>query len=149
MNWLCNSCGYENEYKKGAKIAECLCCGEPAPMDKPVQMQPDVKKTSKESIHYKSGGFIRFIPKICGLLLIAALFIICVNVYLGNISVEKFLFDIQNMIDADALKDIVLDMKEIIWEKWLVHYDQLTFRFKNLVDRVSENISLFEEWREL
>ena len=149
MNWLCNSCGYENEYKKGAKIAECRCCGEPAPMNKPVQMQPDMTKTSKESILSESGGFARFIPKICGMLLIAALFIIGVNVYLGNISVEKFLIDIQNMIDADALKDIVLDMKETIGEKWLMYYNQLTFRFKNLVDRVSETISLFEEWREL
>ena len=30
MNWVCKSCGYENEYNDESQPTECLCCGEPA-----------------------------------------------------------------------------------------------------------------------
>lgn len=30
MNWVCHSCGYENEYNDESKPTECLCCGNPA-----------------------------------------------------------------------------------------------------------------------
>lgn len=31
MSWLCDVCGYENEYSDESKNTICLCCGEPAP----------------------------------------------------------------------------------------------------------------------
>lgn len=30
MNWVCESCGYENEYNDESQPTECLCCGAPA-----------------------------------------------------------------------------------------------------------------------
>lgn len=30
MSWVCDSCGYENEYNDESQPTECLCCGEPA-----------------------------------------------------------------------------------------------------------------------
>ena len=28
MNWICESCGYENEYNDESQPTECQCCGE-------------------------------------------------------------------------------------------------------------------------
>ena len=30
MSWVCDECGYENEYSEDVQITTCLCCGEPA-----------------------------------------------------------------------------------------------------------------------
>ena len=46
MNWICNSCGYENEYNDESQPTECLCCGEPATED-----QLNLAKRELENFH--------------------------------------------------------------------------------------------------
>ena len=140
MNWLCDSCGYENEYKKGSKITECICCGDPAPISEPVQ--PELKKVVKESETQKTGKFVKFISGLYRTLLIAALLLIGLNMYLGNISIENVLSDVQKLICQNELKETILSVKEKIVDQWFVYKEHLLFGMKNLVDKVFEIVSL-------
>lgn len=45
VSWLCNICGYENEYTDENKTTTCLCCGEAAPANK-------IRKAQQELAEY-------------------------------------------------------------------------------------------------
>ena len=48
MNWVCESCGYENEYNDESQPTECLCCGEPASEHQLNQAKQELEKYHKE-----------------------------------------------------------------------------------------------------
>ena len=48
MSWLCDVCGYENEYSEEVKTTTCLCCGEPASERKIQQANKDLIAFQKE-----------------------------------------------------------------------------------------------------
>lgn len=50
MSWLCNYCGYENEYSDEEKLTTCMCCGEPATVEQLVQAQRDLDQYHEEQI---------------------------------------------------------------------------------------------------
>lgn len=43
MGWLCDVCGYENEFNEESHPAFCLCCGEPAPRNKIIEARRELK----------------------------------------------------------------------------------------------------------
>lgn len=49
MSWLCDVCGYENEYSEDVKTTTCLCCGEPASERKIQQAYKDLVALQKEA----------------------------------------------------------------------------------------------------
>ena len=49
MSWLCDICGYENEYSEEVKTTTCLCCGEPASERKIQQAKKDLIAFQKEA----------------------------------------------------------------------------------------------------
>lgn len=49
MSWLCDVCGYENEYSEEVKTTTCLCCGEPASERKIQQANKDLIAFQKEA----------------------------------------------------------------------------------------------------
>ena len=50
MSWLCNFCGYENEYSDEEKLTTCMCCGEPATEEQLAQAQRDLDRYHEEQI---------------------------------------------------------------------------------------------------
>lgn len=48
MSWLCDVCGYENEYTDESKNIICLCCGEPAPEIKIRKVQQELDEYHRE-----------------------------------------------------------------------------------------------------
>ena len=48
MNWVCESCGYENEYNDESQPTECLCCGEPASEHQLNQAKQELEKYLKK-----------------------------------------------------------------------------------------------------
>lgn len=48
MNWLCDSCGYENEFNEESQPTECLCCGESAPEWKILQLRQELEAYHRE-----------------------------------------------------------------------------------------------------
>lgn len=48
MSWLCDVCGYENEYSDETKNTSCQCCGEPAPEVKILKAQQEL-----DEYHYE------------------------------------------------------------------------------------------------
>ncbi len=54
MSWLCEVCGYENEYSEEVKVTVCNCCGEEASESILKQAQKeldDVRREEEQRIH--------------------------------------------------------------------------------------------------
>lgn len=49
MSWLCDICGYENEFSDEVQITTCLCCGESASEDKIVAARRDLEASHREA----------------------------------------------------------------------------------------------------
>lgn len=48
VNWICDACGYENEFNEESRITICLCCGEPAPESKIIKAQKELDARRQE-----------------------------------------------------------------------------------------------------
>lgn len=48
MSWLCDICGYENEYSEEIKVTVCNCCGEEASESKLIQAQKELDDFRRE-----------------------------------------------------------------------------------------------------
>ena len=48
MSWICDVCGYENEFNDESQPTTCLCCGEPAPESKIIKAQRELEAYHRE-----------------------------------------------------------------------------------------------------
>ena len=48
MSWLCDVCGYENEFNDESQPTTCLCCGEPAPENKIINARRELDAYHRE-----------------------------------------------------------------------------------------------------
>lgn len=48
MSWLCDVCGYENEFNDETQPIVCLCCGEKAPKNKIVKARQELNAYHRE-----------------------------------------------------------------------------------------------------
>lgn len=48
MSWLCDVCGYENEFNDESQPTTCLCCGEPAPESKIINARRELDAYHRE-----------------------------------------------------------------------------------------------------
>lgn len=48
MSWLCDVCGYENEFNDESQPTTCLCCGEPAPENKIIKARRELEAYHRE-----------------------------------------------------------------------------------------------------
>lgn len=48
MSWLCDTCGYENEFDDESQPTTCLCCGEPAPESKIIKARRELEAYHRE-----------------------------------------------------------------------------------------------------
>lgn len=48
LSWLCDACGYENEFNDESQPTECLCCGESAPPAKIIELRYELEKIHAE-----------------------------------------------------------------------------------------------------
>lgn len=48
MSWLCDVCGYENEFNDESQTTTCLCCGEPASESKIIKARSELETYHRE-----------------------------------------------------------------------------------------------------
>lgn len=48
MSWICDVCGYENEFNDESQPTTCLCCGEPAPESKIIKARRELEAYHRE-----------------------------------------------------------------------------------------------------
>lgn len=126
MNWVCESCGYENEYNDESQPTECLCCGEPASEHLLNQARRDLEKYHKEQerqrrleqlrqeaircqekIEHLMSIFIKGVKGIvtaCIVAMILAVAITGFNVYKGNITPKYIGANIKNISVVDNVR---------------------------------------------
>lgn len=123
MNWVCEFCGYENEYNDESQPTECLCCGEPASEHLLNQARHALEKYHKEQerqrrleqlrqeaikrqekIEHSVSAFVKSVKGIapaCIVSVILAIVITGFNVYKGNITPEYIGVNIKNITVMD------------------------------------------------
>lgn len=126
MNWVCESCGYENEYNDESQPTECLCCGEPASEHLLNQARRALEKYHKEQerqrrleqlrqeaikrqekIEHSINVFIKGVKGIetaCIVVMILAVAITGFNVYKGNVTPKYIGVNIKNISVIDNMK---------------------------------------------
>lgn len=50
MSWLCDACGYENEFNDETQPTACLCCGEAAPKNKIAKARQELNAYHREEV---------------------------------------------------------------------------------------------------
>lgn len=124
MNWVCESCGYENEYNDESQPTECLCCGEPASEHLLNQARRALEKYHKEQerqrrleqlrqeaikrqekIEHSINAFIKGVREIataCIVVMILAVAITGFNVYKGNVTPKYIGTNIKNIYSGSG-----------------------------------------------
>lgn len=123
MNWVCESCGYENEYNDESQPTECLCCGEPASEHQLNQARCELEKYHKEQerqrrleqlrqeaikqqekIEHSFQTFVKSVRAVataCIAVIIVSVAIVGFNVYKGNVSLKYITDNIKNITVMD------------------------------------------------
>lgn len=152
MNWVCESCGYENEYNDESQPTECLCCGEPASEHLLNQARRALEKYHKEQerqrrleqlrqeaikrqekIEHSINTFIKGVKGIataCIVVMILAVAITGFNVYKGNVIPKYIGTNIKNISVVDNMKISADAISE--------HLSGNTLEFK---DNIIQNVS--------
>lgn len=152
MNWVCESCGYENEYNDESQPTECLCCGEPASEHLLNQARCELEKYHKEQerqrrleqlrqeaikrqekIEHSLSTFVkgvRAIANACIAFMILAIAIAGFNVYKGNVTPKYIGENIKNI----TVMDEVTVPAKVISE----HLSKNALEFK---DNIVQNVS--------
>lgn len=132
MNWVCESCGYENEYNDESQPTECQCCLSPASEKQLIHARRELEKYHKElerqrkleqlrveairrqeKIERSVKVFINSMKGIaaaCIVLMCLAIAIIGFNVYKGNVSLKQVNDNIKRVTVMD---DITVSSKTI------------------------------------
>lgn len=149
MNWVCESCGYENEYNDESQPTECLCCGEPASEHQLNQAKQELEKYHKEQarqrrleqlrqeaikqqekIEHSIDAFakgIKGIAAACIVAMILAVAIAGLNVCQGNITLKYIGTNIKNISVVDNVTDVTENVSE--------HLRENTLEYKNNIVR--------------
>lgn len=149
MNWVCESCGYENEYNDESQPTECLCCGEPASEHQLNQAKQELEKYHKEQarqrrleqlrqeaikqqekIEHSIDAFVKGIKGIaaaCIVAMILAVAIAGLNVCQGNITLKYIGTNIKNISVVDNMTDVTDNVSE--------HLRENTLEYKNNIVR--------------
>ena len=152
MNWICNSCGYENEYNDESQPTECLCCGEPATEDQLNLARCALEKYHKELEHQKRLEKLRqkalkrqkkiersvnsFIKSVKNLAVACIVFMI-LSFALAGFSIYKGSISLNNI--ADSIKYISV-MDNMMYPVNVIS-DSLNHKNKEYIDNFSQNIS--------
>lgn len=148
-NWVCESCGYENEYNDESQPTECLCCGEPASEHQLNQAKQELEKYHKEQarqrrleqlrqeaikqqekIEHSIDAFVKGIKGIaaaCIVAMILAVAIAGLNVCQGNITLKYIGTNIKNISVVDNMTDVTDNVSE--------HLRENTLEYKNNIVR--------------
>lgn len=152
MNWVCDSCGYENEYNDESQPAECLCCGEPASEHLLNQAKRALEKFHKEQeyqrrleqlrleairrqekIEHSIRTFIKSVRELataCIVFMVLSIAFAGFNIYKGNVSL-KYIAD--NVKYITVMDNMVVPLK--------VTSDNLSKNASELTANIVQNIS--------
>lgn len=151
MNWVCDSCGYENEYNDESQPTECLCCGEPASEQLLAQARRALDKYHKEQerqrrleqlrleairrqekIENSIQNFIkcvRTLSSACIVFMVLSVVLAGFNFYKGNISL-KYISD--NVKSITAVDNIIFPVNVIS--------DNLGKTASGVTDNIAQNV---------
>lgn len=152
MNWVCESCGYENEYNDESQPTECLCCGEPASEHLLNQARRALEKYHKEQecqrrleqlrqeaikrqekIERSIKTFIkgvRTLATACIVFMVLSVAFAGFNIYKGNVSLKY----IGNNVKSITVMDNMVVSVNVI-------SDSLSQKVSELTDSIIQNVS--------
>ena len=152
MNWVCESCGYENEYNDESQPTECLCCGEPASEHLLNQARRALEKCHKEQerqrrleqlrqeaikrqekIERSIKTFIkgvRTLATACIVFMVLSVAFAGFNIYKGNVSLKY----IGNNVKSITVMDNMVVPVNVI-------SDSLSQKVSELTDSIIQNVS--------
>lgn len=70
MTWICDICGYENEYDQSSKHHICVCCHEEIPEEKLNEFLSEMKNEQKRIAREKNADRIRIVKTFFSSLLV-------------------------------------------------------------------------------
>lgn len=125
MNWICESCGYENEYNDESQPTECQCCGELASEQQINQARRALERYHREQererrleqlrqeaikqqkkIEDLIDTFVKGLKGVaaaCVMSIIIAGAIVGLNIYKGDIKLKHIETNIKNITVIDSL----------------------------------------------
>lgn len=152
MNWVCDSCGYENEYNDESQPTECLCCGEPASKHLLNQARRALDKYHKEQEHQKQLEQLRLeairrqekiehsiqifikgvrtLASACIVFMVISVALAGFNFYKGNISFKHISSNVKSIIVVD---NMVVPVNVIS--------DNLSKTASGFTDNITQNVS--------
>ena len=152
MNWVCDSCGYENEYNDESQPTECLCCGEPASehllnqarraLDKYHKEQERQRRLEQlrleairrqEKIEHSIKTFIkgvRTLATACIVFMVLSVALAGFNFYKGNISFKHISGNVKSITVVD---NMVVPVNVIS--------DNLSKTASGVSDNITQNVS--------
>lgn len=159
MNWVCDSCGYENEYNDESQPTECLCCGEPVSEYQLNQARRELEEYHKEQerqrkleqlrqeaikrqerIEHSIKSFIKsvkFVAAACIAVMILSIAFAGFNIYKGNVSFQFLTANIKSIGVMDEITTPVKTISDLISEN-AIEYK------KSIVQNASINENVLE-----
>lgn len=129
MSWICDSCGYENEYNDNTKPTECACCGELASQMKIIQAIQELDNLHREqerqaklehmrqlAIRYqkriqliinKLSHMVKYGARSCGVCLILSVGLLGYSCFKGEISIDNIVKNTGNIVLINRLNIMV------------------------------------------
>ena len=151
MNWICEFCGYENEYNDESQPTECLCCGEPASEHLLNQARRALEKYHKEQerqrrleqlrqeaikrqekIERSIKAFVKGVRSLataCIILMILSVAFAGFNIYKGNVTLNYIGANVKSIT---AMDNVVVPAKVIS--------DNLSQKALELTDSIIQNV---------
>lgn len=139
MSWICDSCGYENDYNNDTKPTECACCGEPASQIKIMQATQELDNSHWEQERHakleymrqlalkhqeriqlilsKLSQMVKYGVRSCVVFLVFSIVLLGYSCFKGENSTDNIVKNVGDIISIKGLNTVVENMETEIYPK--------------------------------